>query len=69
MTYPCRRLGYHCSMGFTDKVLAPINERIESMSADVEVMKNQLAGLAGLGMIAFALISIVAVTALVKASK
>jgi hypothetical protein len=56
-------------MGFTDKVLAPINERIESMSADVEVMKNQLAGLAGLGMIAFALISIVAVTALVKASK
>jgi hypothetical protein len=67
-------------MTFTDKLLKPMTERVDdiyddvstrmdSLSDEVETVTAQVLGLAALGMIAFTLISIVAVTALVKASK
>lgn len=56
-------------MNFTGKMLAPINERFEEISTDVESMRNEVTALAGLGMIAFGLISIVAVSALLIAVK
>jgi hypothetical protein len=55
-------------MSFTDKVLSPIREQMEDLSVDVRLVTQQIGNLAAVGMIAFALISIVAVTALVKAS-
>lgn len=60
-------------MRFTDKALGSIDESVsilrENIQHDVRNMTREISALAGLGMIAFALISIVAVTALVKASK
>lgn len=60
-------------MGFTDKALAPVTAQINAVAHSVdermEVMSNQIAGIALLGMVAFTLISAVAVAALVKASK
>ena len=60
-------------MRFTDKAIQPIVDRVdeftERMETRVDEMGLQLAAITGLGMIAFVLVSIVAVTALVKASK
>lgn len=60
-------------MRFTDKVTDALTESISELRADIhndiENISKEITALAGLGMIAFALISIVAVTALVKASK
>lgn len=66
-------LVYYWSMRFTDKAMEPIVKRVdeftERMESRVDEMGLQLAAITGLGMIAFVLVSIVAVTALVKASK
>lgn len=60
-------------MRFTDKVTESITDSINDLRSDlrndIENISKEITALAGLGMIAFALISIVAVTALVKASK
>lgn len=60
-------------MRFTDKVTESVTDSINTLRADlrsdIENISKEITALAGLGMIAFALISIVAVTALVKASK
>lgn len=60
-------------MGFTDKFASAIADTISMHSADisqdVKNMKEELSALAGLGMVAFVLVSVVAVVALVKASK
>jgi predicted transcriptional regulator len=60
-------------MGFTDKLAGSITVSIDELRndirSDLENISKEITALAGLGMIAFALISIVAVTALVKASK
>jgi hypothetical protein len=60
-------------MRFTDKLVTPVAESIDDLRNDIrmdlENISKEITALAGLGMIAFALISIVAVTALVKASK
>lgn len=60
-------------MRFTDKVVAEITIGMDTLRNDIhddfDKVSKEITALAGLGMIAFALISIVAVTALVKASK
>lgn len=60
-------------MRFTDKAIESVTDSINTLRADIrsdtEKISKEITALAGLGMIAFALISIVAVTALVKASK
>lgn len=60
-------------MGFTDKLRDSVTDSINDLRIDIrsdlENISKEITALAGLGMIAFALISIVAVTALVKASK
>jgi hypothetical protein len=60
-------------MGFTDKVTTSIHDGLNTLRTDIrsdlDNISKEISALAGLGMIAFALISIVAVTALVKASK
>lgn len=60
-------------MRFTDKLTDSITDSINDLRSDIrldlENISKEITALAGLGMIAFALISIVAVTALVKASK
>ena len=60
-------------MRFTDKLIDPVTESINDLRSEIRVdlgnISKEITALAGLGMIAFALISIVAVTALVKASK
>lgn len=60
-------------MRFTDKVTESVTDSINTLRvdlrSDIENISKEITALAGLGMIAFALISIVAVTALVKASK
>ena len=60
-------------MRFTDKLIDPVTESINELRTDIRLdlgnISKEITALAGLGMIAFALISIVAVTALVKASK
>jgi hypothetical protein len=60
-------------MRFTDKLADRVTESIDGLGTeiriDLENISKEITALAGLGMIAFALISIVAVTALVKASK
>lgn len=60
-------------MGFTDKLTNSVTVSIDSLREDIrtdlENISKEIAAVAGLGMIAFVLISIVAVTALVKASK
>jgi len=60
-------------MRFTDKLTgalaAEMTELRHDIRTDLDGISKEITALAGLGMIAFALISIVAVTALVKASK
>jgi hypothetical protein len=60
-------------MRFTDKLTDSVTESINDLRNDIRSdlgnISKEITALAGLGMIAFALISIVAVTALVKASK
>lgn len=60
-------------MRFTDKLAGSLTVSIDELRNDIrtdlENISKEITALAGLGMIAFALISIVAVTALVKASK
>jgi hypothetical protein len=60
-------------MRFTDKVVDSITASMDDMRNDIhsefQNMSREVAALASLGMLAFALISIVAVTALVKAGK
>lgn len=60
-------------MRFTDKLTESVTDSINDLRTDIrmdlENISKEITALAGLGMIAFALISIVAVTALVKASK
>ena len=60
-------------MRFTDKVTDSIHDGLNTLRTDIrsdlDKISKEITALAGLGMIAFALISIVAVTALVKASK
>lgn len=60
-------------MRFTDKLTESVTDSINDLRTDIRIdlenVSKEITALAGLGMIAFALISIVAVTALVKASK
>lgn len=60
-------------MSFTDKLASSLTVSIDDLRndirADLENVSKEITVLAGLGMIAFALISVVAITALVKASK
>lgn len=60
-------------MGFTDKLTGAVTVSMDELRNDIrqdlDNISKEITALAGLGMIAFALISIVAVTALVKASK
>lgn len=60
-------------MRFTDKLTDSITDSINDLRSDIrldlENISKEITALAGLGMIAFALISVVAITALVKASK
>lgn len=60
-------------MKFTDKVLEPIatqvSETTERIENNLEELRYQVAAVAGFAMVAFLLVSVVAVTALVKASK
>lgn len=66
-------MGYTWIMGFTDKLTGAVTVSMDELRNDIrqdlDNISKEITALAGLGMIAFALISIVAVTALVKASK
>ena len=60
-------------MRIVDNAVAPIveqmNKATDDMNRKIEEMGVQIAAVAAFGMVAFVLISIVAVTALVKASR
>lgn len=66
-------MGYTWIMGFTDKLTSAVTVSMDELRNDIrqdlDNISKEITALAGLGMIAFALISIVAITALVKASK